>query len=121
LAKHYHVYAMDAHGHGESSHDPSKYTGVAMGQDIVRFIEDISGEPSVAGHSSGGVLAAWVAANSPEYVLGLVLEDPPFFSVEPQEMQNTFAWLENFELVHKFRIQTNWIHGTLYLDNFPCI
>ena len=31
LAKYYHVYAIDCHGHGESGRDSSKYTGVAMG------------------------------------------------------------------------------------------
>jgi len=168
LAEYYHVYAIDCHGHGESNHDSSKYTGVAMGQDFVWFIENVIGEPSViSGHSSGGILAAWVAANAPEDVLGLVLEDPPFFSVTPEEMQNTFAWRESFEIGHNFRNQTvtddyvvyymensylwglfgdlrklfarstknyraehpgeplklwyvpyNWIHGTLYLDDF---
>ena len=107
LADHYHVYAIDCHGHGESSHDPSKYTGVAMGQDFVWFIKNVIGGPCVvSGHSSGGLLAAWIAANAPEEVLGVVLEDPPFFSVEPDEMQNTFVWRENFETVHRFKNQT---------------
>lgn len=107
LAKYYHVYAVDCHGHGESSHSPSKYTGVAMGQDFVWFIENVIGEPTVvSGHSSGGILAAWIAANAPEDVLGVVLEDPPFFSVEPHEMQNTFVWYESFEIAHKFKNQT---------------
>ncbi len=168
LAEYYHVYAIDCHGHGESSHDFSKYTGVAMGQDFVWFIENVIGEPCVvSGHSSGGILAAWLAANAPENVLGIVLEDPPFFSVEPEEMQNTFVWKESFEISHNFRNQEseddyvvyymensylwgkfgdlrkltarstreyraehpgeplklwfvpyNWIHGTLYLDDF---
>lgn len=108
LAKYYHVYAIDCHGHGKSSHDSSKYTGVAMGQDFVWFIENVIGEPCVvSGHSSGGILTAWIAANAPEDVLGIVLEDPPFFSVEPDEMQNTFVWRESFEIGHKFRNQTD--------------
>lgn len=107
LAKYYHVFAVDCHGHGESSHDVSRYTGVAMGQDFVSLIENVIGEPAViSGHSSGGVLTAWLAANSPENVLGIVLEDPPFFSVEPQEMQNTFVWLESMEIAHDFKTQT---------------
>ncbi|WP_236860219.1 alpha/beta fold hydrolase [Candidatus Formimonas warabiya] len=107
LSQYYHVYAIDCHGHGESSHDPSKYTGVAIGQDFVWFIENVIRESCVvSGHSSGGILAAWIAANAPDDVLGIVLEDPPFFSVEPQEMQNTFAWRENFEIIHNFRNQT---------------
>jgi pimeloyl-ACP methyl ester carboxylesterase len=108
LAEYYHVYAIDCHGHGESSHNASKYKGVAMGQDFVWFIENVMGEPCViSGHSSGGILAAWIAANAPEDVLGIVLEDPPFFSVEPEEMQNTFVWRENFETLHNFKNQTD--------------
>ncbi|HYE11094.1 MAG TPA: alpha/beta hydrolase, partial [Patescibacteria group bacterium] len=61
----------------------------------------------ISGHSSGGILAAWIAANAPEAVLGVILEDPPFFSVEPEEMQNTFAWRESFEIGHSFRNQTD--------------
>jgi pimeloyl-ACP methyl ester carboxylesterase len=107
LSKVYHVYAVDCHGHGESSHDPSKYTGAAMGADLVWFIENIIKEPCViSGHSSGGLLAAWIAANAPEEVLGVVLEDPPFFKVEPEEMQNTFVWRESFEIIHRFKNQT---------------
>ncbi|TCL75321.1 pimeloyl-ACP methyl ester carboxylesterase [Hydrogenispora ethanolica] len=107
LSKYYHVYAIDCHGHGKSSHDSSKYAGIAMGQDFVWFIENVIGEPSVvSGHSSGGILAAWIAANAPENVLGIVLEDPPFFCVEPHEMQNAFAWRESFEIVHNFKNQT---------------
>ncbi|MBZ2174298.1 alpha/beta hydrolase [Schnuerera sp. xch1] len=107
LAKNYHVYAIDCHGHGKSSHDITKYSGVAMGKDFIWFIENIIGEATVvSGHSSGGILAAWVAANAPELVLGTVLEDPPFFSVEPEEMQNTFVWHESMKVAHSFLNQS---------------
>ncbi len=168
LAEYYHVYAIDCHGHGDSTHDAAKYTAVAMGQDFVWFIENVIGEPAVlSGHSSGGILASWIAAYAPELVQGIVLEDPPFFSVEPHEMQDTFVWLDSFEIGHNFKNQTveddyvvyymknsylwgkfgdlrkltarstkeyreahpgeplklwyvpyQWIHGTLYLDDF---
>lgn len=108
LSKYYHVFAVDCHGHGESGRDPSRYTGVAMGQDFVWFIQNVIGEKCVvSGHSSGGILTAWIAANAPEDVLGIVLEDPPLFSVTPEEMQNTFVWLESFEIVHSFLNQTD--------------
>ncbi|MCH3964885.1 MAG: alpha/beta hydrolase [Clostridium sp.] len=119
LAKYYHVYAIDCHGHGKSSHDSSKYTGISMGHDFVWFIKNVIGKPCVvSGHSSGGILAAWIAANSPENILGVVLEDPPFFSVEPKEMQNTFVWLENFKTVHNFVNQTKAKdYTTYYMEN----
>lgn len=107
LSQKYHIYAIDCHGHGSSSHDPSFYTCKAMTEDFICFIEKVIGGPCVvSGHSSGGILAAAVAAYSPENVTGLVLEDPPFFSVLPEEMQNTFVWKDGFEVVHNFLNQT---------------
>ncbi|MBE9915691.1 alpha/beta hydrolase [Paenibacillus donghaensis] len=119
LARYYHVFAIDCHGHGKSSHDPSKYSVAAMGQDFIWFIENVIGEASViSGHSSGGVLAAWIAAHSPKNVLGVVLEDPPFFSVEPAEMQNTFVWLDGFEPINRFKNQSEIDdYVVYYLEN----
>lgn len=107
LAKVYHVYAVDCHGHGSSSHDPAAYTCQRMTDDLVLFIEKVIGQPCVvSGHSSGGILTANIAATSPQDVLGIVLEDPPFFSVLPEEMQNTFVWKDGFEVNHKFLQQS---------------
>ena len=80
LSKRFHIFAVDCHGHGGSSKDLAKYSAIAMGNDFIWFIEQVIGAPTiVSGHSSGGLLTAWLAANSPENVRGIVLEDPPFF------------------------------------------
>nr|WP_315990523.1 alpha/beta hydrolase [Desulforamulus aquiferis] len=80
LSEYYHILAVDCHGHGKSSKNPEKYSAEEMGKDFVWFLKKVVGEPMVvSGHSSGGLLAAWLAANSPENILGIVLEDPPFF------------------------------------------
>lgn len=108
LAKEYHVYAVDCHGHGSSAHNPADYTFQKMTDDFVLFIENVIGQPCVvSGHSSGGILTAGIAAAAPQDVLGIVLEDPPFFSVEPAEMQNTFVWKDGFEVTHQFLAQTD--------------
>ena len=87
LAKDHHVFAIDCYGHGGSSHDASLYSCEANGRAIVEFVEIVVGGPVIiSGHSSGGVLAAWVAANAPQDVAGAVLEDPPLFEVTPEEM-----------------------------------
>lgn len=107
LAEEYHVYAVDCHGHGSSSHDPASYRCSTMTEDFIWFIENVIGEPCVvSGHSSGGILAANIAAESPENTLGAVLEDPPFFSVLPEEMENTFVWKDGFEVTHNFIAQS---------------
>ena len=107
LSESYRIYAVDCHGHGSSVHDTAVYSCKAMTEDFVWFIENVIGEPCVvSGHSSGGILAANIASTSPENVIGAVLEDPPFFSVLPEEMQNTFVWKDSFEVNHSFLNQT---------------
>lgn len=119
LSEEFHVYVIDCHGHGSSSHEPSRYNCQLMTSDFVLFIEKVIGRPCiVSGHSSGGILAANIAATSPDNVLGLVLEDPPFFSVLPEEMQNTFVWKDGFEVTHRFVNQsTEKYYVPYYFEN----
>lgn len=45
---------------------------------LADFIDETVGGPVIlSGHSSGGLLALRIAAERPELVTGLVLEDPP--------------------------------------------
>jgi pimeloyl-ACP methyl ester carboxylesterase len=80
-----------------------------MGNDLVRFIDRVIKRPVVVcGLSSGGVLAAWLAAYSlPGQVLGAVLEDPPIFSAQlsppvGQSAKQGFAY-------PLFRAWTKWL------------
>lgn len=107
LSAQYKVYAIDCHGHGESSHDPARYTCAAMSEDFVWFIENVIKQPCVlSGLSSGGILCTNIAATSPQNTLGLIIEDSPFFSVLPDEMQNTFVYLDGFKIAHDYLNQT---------------
>ncbi|WP_051132802.1 alpha/beta hydrolase [Nocardia paucivorans] len=82
LAAHHHVFAVDVPGHGGSARLPAdEYTNVRVAGLIADFMARVVGAPAVlAGHSSGALISAWIAANRPWLVRGLVLEDPPFFS-----------------------------------------
>lgn len=81
LSRDFHVYVVDIPGHGGSEHDPELYSGAVLGELFADFIAGVVGEQAiVSGHSSGGLIAAWLAASRPEVVAALVLEDPPFFS-----------------------------------------
>jgi pimeloyl-ACP methyl ester carboxylesterase len=84
LAEHFHVFAVDLRGQGRSTRTPGRYTLDNMGSDLVRFIDLVIGRPTViSGNSSGGVLAAWLAAYAkPDQLRGAVCEDPPLFSSE---------------------------------------
>lgn len=102
LAESYHVFAIDCFGHGESAHDASLYSCRALGDAIISFARIAIGERYiVSGHSSGGILAAYVAANDTGNVSACVLEDPPFFNVLPKEVQEEkgvvrmFRWLRS--------------------------
>src|SRR5271157_5518334 len=84
LSNKWHVFAVDCYGHGKSSHDPSKYYLDKNGDDLIWFIDNvIKGPTVVSGHSSGGLIAAYIAANGGNLV-GAVLEDPPVFSTEKE-------------------------------------
>lgn len=53
-------------------------------------MEQVVGRPAiVSGHSSGGLLALWIAAERRDLVSGLLLEDPPLFSSELPRLPRT--------------------------------
>lgn len=106
LSKKFHVYAVDCFGHGGSSQDESLYSCKANCEALSWFIDNVIGEKCfVSGHSSGGVMTAWLAAYASENVKGIVLEDPPIFRVTPEQMQEgkgCFAWKDSFETINDY-------------------
>lgn len=83
LSKHFQVYAIDVRGHGKSSWTPGDYTWESIGNDMRAFLQQAVGRPAIiSGNSSGGIIALWCAANVPELIAGIILEDAPVFSVE---------------------------------------
>ena len=115
LAKYFHVYAVDCYGHGKSSKDPGKYSVEAIGRAFMWFIQNVIKQPViVSGHSSGGLLAAWLAANAPQNIRGAILEDPPLFSTEPGAAQKTFAW-QSFRTMYEFSVQSKEKDYALYM------
>lgn len=84
LAAHFQVHAVDPRGQGRSTWTPGRYSLDNWGNDLVRFIDEVIGRPTlVSGNSSGGVMAAWLAAYAkPDQIRGAVLEDPPLFASE---------------------------------------
>jgi pimeloyl-ACP methyl ester carboxylesterase len=84
LAEHFQVFAVDLRGQGRSTRTPGRYTLDNIGNDLVRFIDEVIGRPAiVSGLSSGGVLSAWLSAYAkPGQVIASVYEDPPLFASE---------------------------------------
>ena len=101
-----------------------------MGTDTSIFIEKVIGEPVVvSGHSSGGLLAAWLAANKPDLVQGVVLEDPPFFTSVLPRAEKSWNYVDLATTAHNFLesgetdfVSYNIIHGkfiTLFKELQP--
>lgn len=84
LAPHFQVFAVDLRGQGRSTWTPGRYTLDNFGNDLVRFIDLVVGRPTlVAGNSSGGLIATWLAAFAkPGQIRAAMLEDPPLFSAQ---------------------------------------
>lgn len=103
LAEHFHVFAVDVYGHGKSDHDPAKYTNVAVAKDLTAFIAQVIAEPAiVSGHSSGGLIATWMAANSADWVRGVVLEDPPLLTTTFPRAKQTWNWMDLATTCHNY-------------------
>ncbi len=75
LAKHFHVFALDARNHGKSPHAPEMTYDVMM-HDIIAWM-DAQGLASatIVGHSMGGKTAMLLACRHPERVDRLVVVD----------------------------------------------
>ncbi|MDA0676538.1 MAG: alpha/beta hydrolase [Chloroflexi bacterium] len=75
------VIALDQRGHGESPRGGNYFVADYVA-DAVRLVRDELATPLVIfGHSLGAMVAAAVAAELPQQVRGIVLEDPPFHTM----------------------------------------
>lgn len=102
LAPHFHVVAVDVRGHGGSSWTPGEYDFPTMGADAAALLEEVAQGPAiVAGNSSGGLIALWLAANRPDLVAGIVMEDAPVFSAEWPRLRDDCYVYEVFEQVSR--------------------
>ena len=102
LAKQYHVYAVDCFGHGKSLHNPKLYTLRACAEAVSDFIREVVKEKAVIlGHSSGGLIAAQIAAET-NLCKRLILEDPPFFSCEGDRRFSTFNYVDLSTVCHNY-------------------
>ena len=78
LAQSHRVITVDQRGHGGSPRAES-YLVADYCRDAVVLVRDrIAGPVVLVGHSLGAMVAAAVAAESPDLVRAAVLEDPPF-------------------------------------------
>lgn len=121
LSKKFHVILVDCYGHGKSSHNKEKYNLISQGNDLIEFIRSITNNKiSVLGHSSGGLIACYIASKS-DYCNNLILEDPPLFSSNGERRFNTFNYKDLSSVCHSFINQSqekDFIH--YYFMNQYC-
>lgn len=102
LEPHFHVVAMDVRGHGGSTWTPGAYDFPTMGADAAELLKKVAEAPAiVSGNSSGGLIALWLAANRPELVAGIVMEDAPVFSAEWPRLRDDCYVYQVFEQVSR--------------------
>lgn len=89
LSTRWHVHALDHRGHGHSSRAKFGYLVRDFVHDAVAFVQkQVQGPVVLYGHSLGAMVAAGVAAELPQQVQGVVLEDPPFETMGPRISQS---------------------------------
>lgn len=99
LSKRFHIFVPDLRGHGKSTRTPGQYSYNICGDDLKAFIRNVIQKPTlVAGLSSGGVLAIWLAANMPDDVLAVISEDPPIFSSVWPRIRDEKFMTNNFQV-----------------------
>lgn len=105
LSKKFHVYSVDCYGHGGSKHDSEDYNIKHIGRAMIDLIENlIKVKVWLLGHSSGGLIAAYIAAET-ALCEKLILEDPPFFSSQGERRKSTFNYLDLSTICHNYNMQ----------------
>ena len=78
LGQRWHVHALDLRGHGRSGWVPDPYRLQDFTNDNAEFLDQLNAPAVLVGHSVGGAIALMVAAQRPDKVRALIIEDAPF-------------------------------------------
>ena len=102
LSKKFHLILVDCYGHGKSSHNKEKYNIDSQGDDLIDFIKSkCDGKISILGHSSGGLIACYIASKS-DLCGNLILEDPPLFSSAGEKRFDYYNYHDLSTVCHDF-------------------
>lgn len=94
LSQQFQCFAVDIRGHGKSDWTTGDYSWASIGRDMSAFIKQVVQRSAiVSGNSSGGLIALWLAANLPECISAIVLEDAPVFSTEWPRFRDEDRWV----------------------------
>ncbi|WP_263731750.1 alpha/beta fold hydrolase [Cellulomonas sp. SG140] len=76
VAAGYRTAVTDLRGHGDSDTTFRLHGDLATGSDVIALVEHLGGPAVLIGSSMGAASVAWVAAERPDLVAGLVLSGP---------------------------------------------
>lgn len=108
------VLALDLRGRGESDQPDSGYTMEDHAQDILGLLDALGLERVVmGGHSFGGLLTYWLAANHPERVERCVVLDAPAV-VDPRIVEQIKPSLDRLGQVY-----TSWDEYLGFIQAMP--
>ncbi len=83
------IIAPDQRGHGLSEKPESTYSVEEMADDMIRLIDHLGiGQTILIGHSMGGHIAGYIAANYPKYVKKLAILDKSASGPQKIEQEN---------------------------------
>lgn len=114
LSDRFHVYVVDCYGHGGNMHNPVYYNIKSIGHAVSHFIEYVvKRNVWLVGHSSGGLIAAYIASET-DLLRKLVLEDPPFFASQGTRRKRTFQYMDLSTVCHNYNSQCEEKDFVLY-------
>ena len=89
LAQEYDVITYDARGHGRSETPRAPYSSVEQADDLAGLITALGlKQPCLVGHSMGAATVSLTAARHPGLMRAIVLEDPPWRDVPPEQARS---------------------------------
>ncbi len=101
----HHTYTLDLRGHGRSGWTPGSYAVHYDVADVITFLRhQVKAPAALLGWSLGGVVATLVAAEAPELVSALILEDPPL-AVMTDDDSSQAPFYEHFTALRDLLIQ----------------
>lgn len=93
LARHYHLYAVDMRGHGDSAKPDTGYLLDDYAEDLDALLDALElDRPYVLGHSLGSLTALTWASRHPGRAAAMALEDPPLRTV-PEILDAFDGWM----------------------------
>ena len=114
LAKSSRVILIDCYGHGGSTHNAGLYKLDVIGDDVYALINSLTDQRiQLVGHSSGGLIAAYIESKY-HCCEKLTLEDPPFFASYGDRRFNTYNYMDLSTVCHNYLNQSEEKDFVLY-------